>query len=1211
MKPHKLSIAGLQSFREQQDIDFSRLSDIGMFGIFGPTGSGKSTILDAITLALYGKIGRAKSGKQGIVNESETHASVSFEFSLGTDSERQVYRVERKYRTRDHVSVNSTLSRLVEVRQDEEIVLADQENAVNEKVVDILGITLDDFVRAVVLPQGKFSDFLTLAGVNRRKMLERLFSLEQYGDLLAYRVKKRKDETANRYSALQGEMLGIGDASREAVDGALVKLLAAKELSQQAGEYFDEVRRIAEDAAKVVELQTQMLHKNQELASHRERSAEIAAIDTRIVQAEKAERVNPWLEKATEARLRCETAEKSIETAIAQEIAAKTTCTEKQLEYVLKQESRRNKEPGLIVKREQVGEAQLLETQLVTEENKLAEMAGQLSQLNTTLQAVNGEFQKKTNQISRMDQDFIALQDDLAGCQVASERRSELVEAGERVSQWEHCRKITVEAIAERNMRDKEMQAAMEAVQARVETEKQTGIVRAQLEEKLNRLQTGCPMDGLTLAEEESRLVRCELHVRNFGQVQVEMDHAAEKLEELQRKHTLSIRETENAEYELQTMRRELEQAQNELNEAFQNNKRKMAVMLAQDLMLGTACPVCGSLEHPKVACQATTDASDELAERLKVLADEKQSALIQTETRLNEARSKSVFLAAQIAAGQNQCKDRRKQLAVFCGELVSELGLADGITEIQICLSAVAERRQQHDEKKKLLEKWQRSKEEVEAKLEELRKQEAGNLASLAAARQKQESAATEQDKIMQNVLAAQERFETACSLVARSAVALGASGDNSVTDQVAFIKKIAIEINRMDAAREELAHKISHMQAERKKMEEEHSILRSRIQDLELKQVGKRTDHDNLSVGLLANRQRLEAVTGGISATELLKTISEEIAELQWKENTARTTWENADKQRQTASAAVAAATAALGQNRENSNLAEMQWKREMENAGFTDGEEVKTALLSPGILEKLRNTVRDYRESGFRLEAERKVIEKELDGRSITENEWDELKRKLSQSETEKNEMQRASIEAEQTHRELSAKNMRWSEINAEMNLLKQSLDNLEKIYGLIRGNMLVEFLAQEQMKVVLHNASERLKQLTHNRYALEIDSEGNFLIRDDANGGARRPAASLSGGETFQTSLALALALSDQIQLRGKYPLEFFFLDEGFGSLDRATLDLSMATLERLRHDRLTIGIISHVEDLQQRMPRRLIVSQPDMLGHGSRVKIEIA
>ena len=83
MKPHKLKISGLQSFRAEQEIDFDHLSGRGMFGIFGPTGSGKSTILDAVTLALYGRVGRARSGKQGIINEGESSAAVSFSFSIG------------------------------------------------------------------------------------------------------------------------------------------------------------------------------------------------------------------------------------------------------------------------------------------------------------------------------------------------------------------------------------------------------------------------------------------------------------------------------------------------------------------------------------------------------------------------------------------------------------------------------------------------------------------------------------------------------------------------------------------------------------------------------------------------------------------------------------------------------------------------------------------------------------------------------------------------------------------------------------------------------------------------------------------------------------------------------------------------------------------------------------------------------------------------
>jgi exonuclease SbcC len=103
--------------------------------------------------------------------------------------------------------------------------------------------------------------------------------------------------------------------------------------------------------------------------------------------------------------------------------------------------------------------------------------------------------------------------------------------------------------------------------------------------------------------------------------------------------------------------------------------------------------------------------------------------------------------------------------------------------------------------------------------------------------------------------------------------------------------------------------------------------------------------------------------------------------------------------------------------------------------------------------------------------------------------------------------------------------------------------------------------------------------------------------------------KRPVSTLSGGETFLASLALALALSAQIQLRGRYPLEFFFLDEGFGTLDQELLESVIASLEKLYMERLTVGVISHVPELRARLPRRLIVQPADAEGGGSRVTVE--
>ena len=89
MRPKLLEIEGLQSFREKQTIDFDSLGETGLFGIFGPTGSGKSTVLDAITFVLYGKVKRAERGTQGIINTGWKTARVSFTFELFKDNIRK------------------------------------------------------------------------------------------------------------------------------------------------------------------------------------------------------------------------------------------------------------------------------------------------------------------------------------------------------------------------------------------------------------------------------------------------------------------------------------------------------------------------------------------------------------------------------------------------------------------------------------------------------------------------------------------------------------------------------------------------------------------------------------------------------------------------------------------------------------------------------------------------------------------------------------------------------------------------------------------------------------------------------------------------------------------------------------------------------------------------------------------------------------------
>ena len=143
----------------------------------------------------------------------------------------------------------------------------------------------------------------------------------------------------------------------------------------------------------------------------------------------------------------------------------------------------------------------------------------------------------------------------------------------------------------------------------------------------------------------------------------------------------------------------------------------------------------------------------------------------------------------------------------------------------------------------------------------------------------------------------------------------------------------------------------------------------------------------------------------------------------------------------------------------------------------------------------------------------------------------------------------------------------------------------------------------YVLSERLRQVVAAANERLGDMTDQRYSLEqADEKGageqrgglSLRVRDDWNGKHRDP-ATLSGGETFLVSLALALGLADTVSHEaGGTQLDTLFIDEGFGALDATTLDGVMDTLDSLRDGGRVVGLVSHVAELRNRIPSQLEV-----------------
>ncbi|MCL2415573.1 MAG: SMC family ATPase [Defluviitaleaceae bacterium] len=218
MKPLLLQYCGINSVSEKIGFDFEKLSKTGIFGIFGATGSGKSTILDAIILALYGKIPRYGNTLGNFINTGLNSAWVKLSFEVVVNGYKRRYEIERHFERNGNKSgsakgIKSIFSRFREIDGDKRVLADRLEKEVDAAVCGVVGLDYHDFTRSVVLPQGKFSEFMFLDGKRRIEMFERLFGLDKYGEKLNARVREYSNNINLRIKELEGRLAVLGEIS--------------------------------------------------------------------------------------------------------------------------------------------------------------------------------------------------------------------------------------------------------------------------------------------------------------------------------------------------------------------------------------------------------------------------------------------------------------------------------------------------------------------------------------------------------------------------------------------------------------------------------------------------------------------------------------------------------------------------------------------------------------------------------------------------------------------------------------------------------------------------------------------------------------------------------------------------------------------------------------------------------------------------------------
>ncbi|HXJ63815.1 MAG TPA: SMC family ATPase [Actinomycetota bacterium] len=241
MRPLRLEIKGFTSFRDEQAIDFEELES--PFAIVGPTGSGKSSLLDAMTYALFGEVDRVKGSDtpmREMVSQGQPRMAVAFEFEVNGDRWRVTRSMPRNGATKILVQRYDGGGDWKQAGEG-----ADRVRDANKLLRDAIGLDFDGFTRSVLLPQGKFSAFMAGDADQRRKILTELLGLNVF-DRMGKRARQIAKE-ANDRAATFDELIGsqFAEATPEA-------LAAARSLAEGAAERHTKLAAAAERVTEVV-----------------------------------------------------------------------------------------------------------------------------------------------------------------------------------------------------------------------------------------------------------------------------------------------------------------------------------------------------------------------------------------------------------------------------------------------------------------------------------------------------------------------------------------------------------------------------------------------------------------------------------------------------------------------------------------------------------------------------------------------------------------------------------------------------------------------------------------------------------------------------------------------------------------------------------------------------------------------------------------------
>ena len=367
-------------------------------------------------------------------------------------------------------------------------------------------------------------------------------------------------------------------------------------------------------------------------------------------------------------------------------------------------------------------------------------------------------------------------------------------------------------------------------------------------------------------------------------------------------------------------------------------------------------------------------------------------------------------------------------------------------------------------------------------------------------------------------------------------------------------------------------------------------------------------------LKIGADETRQRLAA---------RIDAAHQAAADRQRAIDAARSAYQALDKRKTAAQSAVDAAQKQLAALEEDLRVQTEAFEQKRMAHGFEDEASYRLAKRTNADIERLDREIRNYDEQKRTLAAQTHELEDKLSGRQRTDLTALQNRRAAALDRQAKAENAEKAMVRKLTLHESAEREIRQA--NAAIQKKRGKWQIIQELYtccaGIAAGNPRAKltfeaYVQQYYFRFVVAAANKRLTRLTDGMFTLRVMREAANRVSQsgldlevlDRSTGQARDVSTLSGGESFLASLALALGLSDAVQSQsGQIRMDAMFIDEGFGSLDENALRSSIDVLLELADGKRLIGIISHVQELEERIDKQIVVTKTP---NGSTVRMNV-